>query len=273
MSATEPRYRVGRRVDPGSDRGGRYGAGVDGYDDTTYGRAFADVYDDWYGGISDVDATVDDLVRLAGEGPVLELGVGTGRLAVPLALRAPHLTIVGVDSSEAMLERLRARPQPPNLVVHRGDMVDDLPDGPFALVFVAYNTVFNLLTAERQRSCFAAAADRLSDGGRLVIEAFVPDDPPRDGDHVDVRTLTADRVVLSISRHDASTQRADGQFVELTEAGGVRLRPWSIRYASPDELDAMARSAGLAREHRWEAFGGQPFRGASSRHVTVYRRP
>ena len=245
---------------------------MDGYDDTTYGRAFADVYDDWYGGISDVDATVDDLLGLAGGGPVLELGVGTGRLAVPLAERAPQLTVVGVDSSDAMLARLRARPPAPNLVVHRGDMVDDLPAGPFTLVFVAYNTVFNLLTAERQRSCFAAVAERLVHGGRLLVEAFVPDEPPRDGDHVDVRTLTADRVVLSISRHDARAQRADGQFVELTEAGGVRLRPWSIRYASPDELDAMARGAGLAREHRWEAFGGHPFHAGSPRHVTVYRR-
>jgi SAM-dependent methyltransferase len=244
---------------------------VDGYDDTTYGRAFADVYDDWYSGISDVDATVADLARLAGDGPVLELGVGTGRLAVPLAQRAPRVTVVGVDSSDAMLDRLRARPQPPNLVARCGDMVDGLPGGPFSLAFVAYNTIFNLLTEDRQRACFAAVAERLAPGGRFVIEAFVPDEPPRDGDRVEIRTLAADRVVLSISRHDALTQRADGQFVELTETGGVRLRPWSIRYASPVELDRMALAAGLAVEHRWEAFGGVPFGASSSRHVTVYR--
>jgi SAM-dependent methyltransferase len=244
---------------------------VDGYDDTTYGRAFADVYDDWYAGISDIDTTVTDLVRLAGDGPVLELGVGTGRLAIPLAERAPRLAIVGVDASDEMLDRLRARPHPATLVVQRGDMVDDLPDGPFALAFVAYNTIFNLLTAERQQACFAAVAERLTPGGRFAVEAFVPDEPPRDGDHVEVRTLAADRVVLSISRHDAPTQRADGQFVELTERDGVRLRPWSIRYASPAELDGMALQAGLQVEHRWEAFGGVHFRASSSRHVTVYR--
>ena len=244
---------------------------VDGYDDTTYGRAFADVYDEWYAGISDVGTTVTDLVRLAGDGPVLELGVGTGRLAIPLAERAPRLDVVGVDASDEMLDRLRARPHPETLVARRGDMVDDLPDGPFALVFVAYNTIFNLLTAERQRACFTAVAERLLPGGRFVVEAFVPDEPARDGDRVEVRTLAADRVVLSISRHDAPTQRADGQFVELTERDGVRLRPWSIRYASPAELDGMAREAGLAVEHRWEAFGGIPFRSSSPRHVTVYR--
>jgi SAM-dependent methyltransferase len=245
---------------------------VDGYDDTTYGRAFADVYDDWYAGVSDVDATVTDLARLAGDGPVLELGVGTGRLAIPLAERAPHLRVVGVDSSAEMLDRLRARSRRPTLVVHEGDMVDDLPNGPFTLAFVAYNTIFNLLTAERQRACFTSIAERLTPGGRFVVEAFVPDEPARDGDRVEVRTLAADRVVLSISRHDARAHRADGQFVELTETGGVRLRPWSIRYASPAELDAMASAAGLDVEHRWEAFGGAPFLASSPRHVTVYRR-
>ena len=246
--------------------------GVDGYDDSTYGRAFADVYDEWYAGISDVDTTVADLVELAGDGPVLELGVGTGRLAIPLAERAPHLTVVGVDSSADMLARLDAREPPATLHAQLGDMVDELPDGPFALVFVAYNTIFNLLTAERQQACFAAVAARLRPGGRFVVEAFVPDDPARDGDHVELRTLAADRIVLSISRHDAGAQRADGQFVELTEAGGVRLRPWSIRYAEPAELDAMAAAAGLAVERRWAAFGGTAFEATSARHVTIYRR-
>lgn len=261
--ATSSRYRVGGT--------GRYGAGVHGYDDTTYGRAFADVYDDWYERVSDVDTTVAELVALAGDGPVLELGVGTGRLAIPLAERATHLHVTGVDTSAEMLHRLRARRHPPTLATHLGDMVDGLPDGPFSLVFVAYNTIFNLLTPDRQRACFAAVARRLAPGGRFAVEAFVPDSPPRDGDHVEVRTLAADRVVLSISRHAAATQRVDGQFVELTEGDGVRLRPWSIRYAGPDELDAMASAAGLTVEHRWEAFDRTRFHPGSARHVTVYR--
>ena len=243
---------------------------MDGYDDTTYGRAFADVYDDWYATISDIPTTVTELIDLAGDGPILELGVGTGRLAIPLAERAPGRPIVGIDSSDDMLDRLRTR-RPANLEVLRGDMVDDLPAGPFSLVFVAYNTIFNLTTPERQLACFRAVAACLAPGGRFVVEAYVPDDPPRDGDHVEIRTLAADRVVLSVSRHDALRQRADGQFVELTEHGGVRLRPWSIRYASPSELDEMATTAGFAREHRWETFGREPWGPDAPRHVTVYR--
>lgn len=247
--------------------------GVEGYDDTTYGKAFADVYDEWYAGISDVDTTVADLADLAGDGPVLELGIGTGRLAVPLAERLTSTTVIGIDSSVDMLDRLRRHGLPGNLRALRGDMVDDLPSGPFALVFVAYNTFFNLLTPERQADCFRAVADRLAPRGRFVIEAFVPDDPPRDGDAIEIRTLAADRVVLSLSRHDADGQRADGQFVELTEAGGVRLRPWSIRYTTPAQLDALAARVGLDLEHRWETFGRTRFLDDSPRHVTVYRQP
>jgi SAM-dependent methyltransferase len=246
--------------------------GVHGYDDRSYGRGFADVYDDWYADVSDVAATVADLRRLAGDGPVLELGVGTGRLSVPLATSDPTLRVVGIDSSPDMLARLDERRPPPNLTVVEGDMADGLPAGPFTLVFVAYNTLFNLPSADRQRRCFSAVAERLGPGGRFVVEAFVPDEPPPDGDLVEVRSLTADRVVLSVSRHVAPEQRAEGQFVELTESGGVRLRPWSIRYAAPAELDDMAAAAGLVLEERHEAFGGIAWRADSPRHVSVYRR-
>lgn len=249
-----------------------------GYDDTSYGSAFADVYDDWYRGISDIEATITDLRALAGPGPVLELGVGTGRLAVPLAYDDTHgdsagLTVIGIDSSEAMLSVLHRRDPESRVGVIRGDMVTDLPDGPFTLVFVAYNTFFNLLTNDAQQACFEAVAARLTPGGRFVIEAFVPDDPPRRGDDITVRTLEADRVVLSISRHDPEHQSAEGQFVELTEAGGVRLRPWSIRYAAPEQLDEMAIRAGLTLEVRWESFGRIRFEPDSPRHVSVYRLP
>ncbi len=245
-----------------------------GYDDTSYGAAFADVYDDWYGGISDIDATIADLSALAGDGPVLELGVGTGRLAIPLAYSGGpgRLRITGIDSSDAMLAKLTARDPEHRVDVVRGDMVTDLPDGPFTLVFVAYNTLFNLRTPSAQSACFEAVAARLAPGGRFVIEAFVPEDPPRRGDDISVRTLETDRVVLSVSRHDPDRQLAEGQFVEITEAGGVRLRPWSIRYTAPDELDRMASQAGLLLEHRWEAFGRTDFRPDSDRHISVYRQ-
>lgn len=247
---------------------------VDGYDETTYGAAFADVYDEWYAGISDIDSTVAMLLDLAGTGRVLELGVGTGRLALPLARAGrDRIELTGIDTSPAMLQLL-AEHDPDGLVTAvTGDMVTAMPDGPFVLVFVAYNTLFNLPTADEQQACFDAVAERLSPGGRFVIEAFVPDHPPRDGDSVTVRTMTADRVVLSIARHHAGEQTAEGQFVELTEAGGVRLRPWSIRYSTPAELDAMAAAAGLELEARRLDMAGHAFDDDADRHVSVYRQP
>ena len=205
---------------------------------------------------------------------MLELGVGTGRLAVPLAEagRDRGLDVVGIDSSPAMLARLAER-DPGGLVEPvLGDMSSTLPDRPFALVFAAYNTVFNLVDDGAQARCFESVADRLLPGGRFVIEAFVPDESRRRGDAVSVRSIASDRVVLSISVDDPDHQSAEGQFVELTEAGGVRLRPWSIRYATPAQLDGYAGAAGLVLEHRWESFGGNPFDLDSPRHVSVYRR-
>ena len=241
---------------------------MEGYDSRSYGAAFADVYDDWYQGISDVDATVATLLDLTPPGSaVLELAVGTGRLAVPLAAAgaAVGVRVAGIDASPEMLARLAQRDPAGLVTAIDGDMVADLPPGPF----VAYNSLFNLTAAGAQAACFAAVAERLGPGGRFVVEAFVPDEPFRDGDDVSVRTLTADRVVLSVSRHVAAAQSAEGQFVEFTN-GAVRLRPWAIRYATPAQLDAYATAVGLTLEHRWDDFTRAEFTSASVRHVSVY---
>jgi len=258
---------------------------VQGYDINTYGDAFADVYDDWYGEVSDVAATVDCLGQLTAtpsaasrsdvaDRRVLELGVGTGRLAIPLAARVWPTQVVGLDSSAAMLERLAVNQaemeHERRVQAIRGDMVDDQPPGPFRLVFVAFNTFFNLASGERQEACVHAVASRLAPGGLFVVEADVPEQPAQTGSHVEVRSISTDRVVLSVARYDGERCQVEGQFVELTESGGVRLRPWSIRYVAPAELDAMAAAAGLAVEDRWEDFDRHPFGDASPRHVTVY---
>lgn len=242
-----------------------------GYDERSYGEAFADVYDEWYDGVSDVDATVALMRSLAGTGGrVLELGVGTGRLAVPMA--EAGLLVTGVDSSPAMLARLAARDRSGSVGVVCGDMVDELPAGPFDAALVAYNTIFNLLDESTQQRCFAAVAERLAPGGAFVVEAFVPDVAARAATPTDVsvRTLAVDRVVLSVSVNTPEDQRAEGQFVELTERGGVRLRPWSIRWATPDQLDAMAVAAGLTPTDRWEDMAMTPFDDDSATHVSVY---
>ena len=243
---------------------------MDGYTDSTYGDAFADVYDEWYAGISDVATTIDLLVEIAGavpSSPVLELGVGTGRLAIPLA--AKGLTVVGLDSSSAMLAKLAANDDTGSVTACRGDMVDDQPAGPFGLVFVAYNTFFNLLTESRQQDCFRAVADRLLPGGAFVIEAFVPE--PQPGSSVAVRSMTMDSVVLSVSTHDETTQTAQGHYISISESGGVRMRPWAIRYASVAELDAMAAASGFRLDSRWENADRTSFTTDSPRHVSVYR--
>jgi SAM-dependent methyltransferase len=258
-------------------RPGRCRTGLmEGYTSTTYGAAFADVYDDWYLGISDADVSADLVVALARESAgdrrprVVELAAGTGRLTVPIAAR--DIDVVGVDSSPEMLARLHARDPERRVTTIVGDMVDDLPGGPFDVALVAYNSLFNLDRRERQQACFHAVADRLAPRGRFVVEAFVPEDPPRVGTVVAVRSMTTSEVVLSISEHDPENQRAHGQFVSFVDGERVRLRPWAVRYAPPDELDAMAAAAGLVVEARWEDFDRHPFGDGSPRHVTVYTR-
>lgn len=239
------------------------------YEDRHYGDAIADVYDSWYGDITDVDTTVEFLRRFVSDGPVLELGVGTGRLALPLA--AAGMEVHGIDVSEAMLDRLRTKDPRGSIRITAGDMVDELPDGPFDLVFVAYNTFFNVRDAERQGQLFSRVAERLAPDGAFVVEAFVPDADRPGGDSVSIRSMTTEAVVLRADRHDPDAQTIDGQLIEITESGGVRLRPYRIRYAAPAELDRMATAAGLVLAERWENTRRDPFDADSPTHVSVYR--
>lgn len=242
-----------------------------GYDSTSYGTGFADVYDDWYANVTDVEATVSRLIGLAGStGAVLELGAGTGRLAVPLTRAG--LNVTAVDSSREMLDQLHALDTEGAVEVVHGDMVDDLPDGPFAAALIAYNTIFNLLDNGAQQACFAAVAARLEPGGVFVVEAFVPEADAPAGSDVSVRSMAVDRVVLSVSQTTPTSQQAEGQFIEITEAGGVRLRPWSVRWSTPEQLDAMAASAGLVLDTRHADMAGAPFDAESAQHVSIYRR-
>jgi SAM-dependent methyltransferase len=243
---------------------------VRGYEPASYGDAFADVYDDWYDDVSDGAATVARVTTLAGGGPVLELGVGTGRLALPLA--AAGVDTWGLDASSAMLSRLRAKPGGDGVRVVQADMAAPPLAGParFAVVFCAYNTFFNLFTPDAQRACLAWSAGALAAGGHVVLEAFVPtdDEAPPEGP-VALRSVDADHVVLSVAARDADTQTVTGQFVEVRESG-VRLRPYRIRYLFPDQLDAMAAGAGLMLVDRWSTWTGEPFTDDSPNHVSVY---
>jgi hypothetical protein len=122
----------------------------------------------------------------------------------------------------------------------------------------------------RQAACFRAVADRLSPEGRFIVEAFVPEDPPRIGTVVAIRSMTVDEVVLSISDHDPDSQRASGHLVQFTDGATVRLRPWAVRYAPPAELDGFAAAAGLHLVDRWEDVTRRPFTVDSPQHVSVF---
>jgi SAM-dependent methyltransferase len=254
---------------------GRDTGPVEGYEASTYGDRFADVYDDWYGTVTDVAACTAALARLvasSGGGPALELGVGSGRLALPLA--ALGVEVHGIDASSAMVERLRAKPGADAVQVTVGDMSAlDLIDPPrFALAFVAFNTLFNLPTEAAQQRCFERVADVLAPDGRFVLEAFVPRDDLKAEAQAAVtpRRIAADEVVLTVSAVDPAAQTITGQHVHLRESG-IRLRPWHLRYATPAQLDVMAARAGLELEERCGGWHGEAFDGASAVHVSTYR--
>ncbi|NNE75222.1 MAG: class I SAM-dependent methyltransferase [Acidimicrobiales bacterium] len=242
------------------------------YGPSSYGASFADVYDEWYADVSDVEATVATIAALAGQtnGRVLELGVGSGRLAVPLA--AAGVPVVGLDASAAMTDRL---PADAGVSVVLGDIAAPplRRAGQFGVIFVAFNTFFNLTTEAAQRAALDAVAALLAPDGRFVLEAFVPPDPdltPRSA--MGPKTIELDRVVLTATQVDPDQQRIIGQHIELTEAGGVRLRPWQLRYLTPTQLDQMAADAGLTLDRRDADWSGQPFDETSAAHVSVYRR-
>ena len=240
------------------------------YDPTVYGARIADEYDDIYDEVLGTEATVACLAELAGEGPVLELGVGTGRLALPLAERG--IPVHGVDASEAMVARLRAKPGGADLPVTIGDFAEVSVPGRFSLVVLAVNTVFALPDQDAQVRCFQSAAAHLAPGGRFVVEAWIPDLTQFEGGHsVRPRAVAGGRVALVVARHDPVRQRMLTTQVHLSD-DGVRLFPANHRYAWPAELDLMARLAGLGLEHRWGDWDRGAFTATSTAHVSVYRR-
>ena len=219
----------------------------------------------------DEEATVALLEELAGEGPALELAIGTGRIAVPLAARG--VRVDGIDLSQAMVDRLRAKPGGDQIPVTIGDFADVPVDGTYRLVFVVFNSLFNLLTQDDQVRCFENVAAHLDDGGRFVVEAFVPAflTRLRNDQYVDAEAVGVDEVRLDVARHDPVTQRLEESHVSLSREG-VRLNPVVCRYAWPSELDLMARLAGFRLEDRWGGWAREPFTAASDAHVSVYGR-
>ena len=235
-----------------------------------YGDAFARVYDDWYHDISDVDATVATATELAAGGPILELGVGTGRIALPLA-QADH-RVTGLDSSAAMLTECQAKEGTDKIQIVRADMAHIPFTRGFALVLVTFNTLFNLTNASDQDSCIKDIASTLMPSGSLLVEAFVPNHDPGRVEYVE--TSRSDRAgghIMTTSTRDPETQIVRGVHIHTPAAGPIARLPWAIRYLYPRQLDEMCARNSLELCARWSDWAGTPFDADSSHHVSHYR--
>jgi SAM-dependent methyltransferase len=243
---------------------------MEGYEPSSYGDRIADIYDELYGDLFDVEATVARLAELAGDGPLLELAIGTGRVALPLAQRG--IEVHGVDISEAMVAKLRAKPGSDAVPVTMGNFADVPVEGRYPLIFIAFNTLFALTSQEEQVRCFENVTGALTDDGAFVVEAFVPD-VARFEAHQTVRVedVKLDRARLEVSRHNPVLQTVDSHHVDLS-GGSIELYPVSLRYAYPPELDLMARLAGMRLRERWGGWHKEPFGSHSTSHVSVYEK-
>jgi SAM-dependent methyltransferase len=240
------------------------------YAPSIYGDRIARVYDTRPEIPRNTDETVEFLAGLAGNGRALELGIGTGRIALPLA--AHGVRIAGIDASQAMVRQLRAKPGGKAIEVTIGDFADVKVRGQYALVFVVFNTFFALTTQDAQLRCFERVARRLARGGAFVIEAFVPDLGRFDrGQRVSAIHVGTDSAMLDASELSLTEQRIRAVHVDITEKG-TRIFPVVLRFAFPAELDLMARIAGLRLRERYAGWKREPFTGDSLRHVSVYER-
>lgn len=235
----------------------------------SFGEDVAETYRDVERG--DESAAVTFLAQLAKGGPALELAIGAGRIALPLA--AQGIQVDGIDISPAMLDQLRAKPGGDKIPVTVGDFADVPVTGVYRLIFVVWNTLFNLLTQEDQIRCFQNVAAHLTADGAFVVETYVPTFlyRLRNDQYVDAEMIEVDEVKLDVLRHNAATQMIEESHVSLSEAG-IRLNPVVQRYAWPSELDLMARIAGLQLKERWGSWNREPFDANSAIHVSVYGR-
>ena len=240
------------------------------HDAASYGARLADDYDAIYGGVFDTDGAVDRLTRLAAGGRVLEFGVGTGRIALPLADRG--LDVWVIDGSPGMLERLREKPGGEKVSTVCGDFATASADGQFDLVILLVNTIYAMPTQDDQVACFANAARHLAPGGMFVIEAWVPDPPRGDGLGVRARRLGRGFAGLVIEDHDAGRQILSTTQIVIGESGETRSFPIVHRYAWPAELDLMARINGMALMDRWADWHCRPFDTHSVNHISVWQK-
>lgn len=219
----------------------------------------------------DEKETVAFLEALAQKGPALELAVGTGRIALPLSAKGVHVD--GIDISSAMLSKLQSKPGGDKIQVTLGNFADVPVKGAYRLIYIVFNTLFNLLTQDEQVRCFENVARHLTPDGVFVVEGGVPAEfyRLRNNQYVDAEAIGIDSVWLDIARFNPVTQVLEETHVKLSSAG-VQLNPIVTRYAWHTELDLMARIAGLQLRERWASWEREPFSGTSGNCISVYER-
>jgi SAM-dependent methyltransferase len=216
-----------------------------------------------------VEPAVDYLAGLAAGGAALELGIGTGRIALPLMERG--VRVHGIDLSEAMVERLRAKPGGNDIDVTIGDFATVTVDGTFSLAYLVFNTIMNLTTQAEQVACFRNVAAHLEPGGCFVIEVGVPSLrrlPPGET----VRAFEVGATKLGFDEFDVASQRLVSHHYRVGE-DGLEVHSIPFRYVWPAELDLMARLAGLTFRERWGGWKREPFTSESTAHVSVWVKP
>jgi len=237
-----------------------------------FGEDVAVRYDDDLGAWGDpaaIAGTVDVLDELAGGGAALELGVGTGRIAIPLA--AKGVPVQGIDLSDAMVARLRAKPGGEAIPVTIGDFTTTRVEGTFSLAYVVFNTFMNLTTQEDQVACFETVAAQLEPGGGFVIEMELPDLrrlPPGET----FKPFEVSSSYLGFDEYDVANQGLVSHHYRVTDSGTLAVFSMPFRYVWPAELDLMARIAGMSLRERWSGWGGEPFTSESRRHVSVWEK-
>jgi SAM-dependent methyltransferase len=240
----------------------------DGY----FGEPVAAMYDETSDKMFDpavVDPTVDFLAELAGDGRALELGIGTGRIALPLAARG--VEVHGIELSRAMAARLRAKPGGEGIRVTIGDVATAKVDGTFRLAYLVFNTITNLTTQAAQVACFCNVAAHLEPGGRFVIEVGVPDLqrlPP--GERFVV--FDGSETHWGIDEYDVVNQGLISHHFQVID-GRVEKSSGPFRYVWPAELDLMAELAGMRLRERWAGWKREPFTSNSRQHVSVWEKP
>lgn len=237
------------------------------FEPSTFGELYAEDYDALHDP-GTTDEAVKLLAGLSGNGRVLELAIGTGRIALPLANCG--LDVHGIDGSPEMVEKMRLKAGGDSIPVSIGDYAEVEVEGVFELVFLVFNTLFNLRSQEDQIRCFANVAEHLSEDGVFLVETFVPDVAQFDDDQY----LRTQQVGFEVARLDAAVHDPVRQVIEYQRvhisSDGIRMNPLVMRYAWPTEIDLMARLAGLELKDRWGDWNRSPFTRTSKMHVSVY---